>query len=272
MYDFPTFSGVCVPTGLASLSSKVKCSSPADMFKKSIFYLLVLLPLFSCKKDDLTRPVLATLQVEITGMENGRSVEPLLVQGGLLRIGALYFEGYRESGEDYFFTREYADTLAVSFSKTEAGQILSFEMPQGIYERIRISLDVPAIADRQNSNTSPDRAQLQGGVEIWGKYIDVHGEEIPFVFLYTAVDSYEFNATATSGSQEIVISNESKRLGRLRFNPLPWMQLINPRMLQSAKLSDVDGVPTIVISESSNDHIYNLLANRIQSSTSLLFE
>lgn len=272
MYDFPTFSGVCVPTGLASLTSTDKCSSPADMFKKSIFYLLVLLPLFSCKKDDLTRPVPASLQLEIAGMENGRTVEPLLVQGGLLRIGSLNFEGYRESGEDYFFTRDYADTLAVSFSKTAAGEIMSFEMPQGVYKRIQISLEVPALADRNNSNATPDRSQLRGGVEIWGNYINAHGEEIPFVFLYTAVDNFDFTASSVSGSPEVVISNDGKRLGRLRFNPLLWMQLINPRMLQSAKLTEVDGVPTIIIAETSNDHIYNLLASRIKTSTSLLFE
>lgn len=242
------------------------------MFKKSIFYLVVLLPLFSCKKDELTRPVAAELQLEIAGMEDGRTVEPLLVQGGLLRTGSLNFEGYRESGEDYFFTRNYPDTLVVSFSKTTAGQIMSFEMPQGIYKRIHISLEVPALPDKNNSNATPDRTQLRGGVEIWGNYINAHGEEIPFLFIYSAIDSFDFTASSASGNQEVAISNESRRLGRLRFDPLAWMQLINPRMLQSAKLSDVGGVPTIIISEVTNDHIYNLLANRIQTSTTLLFE
>src|SRR5690606_13320533 len=113
---------------------------------------------------------------------------------------------------------------------------------------------------------------LKGGVELWGEYISNQGVGIPFLFIYAGEDAYRFTALGSGGSQQVVVKEGKQYTARLTFQPQRWMDLINPRMLQSGKLSLVNGEPTIVISRHQNEAIYNLLVNRIEQSALFLFD
>lgn len=242
------------------------------MFKKTVCLLLALLPLLSCTKDDLTHPVQAELLLEMEGEQNGSATEPIQVTGGRFLISELEFDGYRENGENYFFTKKFPDSLNVAFSSSSTTKILAFEMPQGIYSRIDIRLGVPSLKEGTAAVEVLERVSLKGGVEIWGNYINTKGEAVPFIFIYSAKDVFKYTAKSTAGDQQVVVKAKADHKGVIRFNPQHWMELINARMLQSANIKIVDGAPTIIISKSQNDHIYNLLVSRIEKSTSLSFE
>lgn len=243
------------------------------MYSNRLLCLVLSLLLFSCSKDELTRPVQTSLVVEMVSPEAEQPDDLLKVTDARLLIKTFGFEGYREHGENYFFTREFKDSLKVNFSTKAAGHITSFEMPQGVYTKIGISLTVPAGKDAQSASEIQHRSSFTGGVEIWGTYQNTHDKEIPFLFVYTALDEFKFTAQSSiTGTQEVVVKDKANYQARLQFDPQQWMSLINARMLQSAKISQLDGVPTIIISRSQNEHIYNLLVNRIEKSTSLNIE
>lgn len=227
---------------------------------------------FSCTKDELTRPVQTELVLEMASAAGEEQEDGLLeVTGGRFLITEVAFDGYRENGENYFFSRQFPDSLAVNFSKSGAERIIAFEMPQGVYSRIEISLAVPSVKEKNTPGEQVDRNSLKGGVEVWGTYVNTKKETVPFLFIYSALDSYQFTAK-NGGKEEVVVKEKGSYKARLQFNPLQWMELINPRMLQSAKTSLLEGVPTIIISKTQNDHIYNLLANRIEKSANLTIE
>ncbi|EMR02444.1 hypothetical protein [Cesiribacter andamanensis] len=242
------------------------------LLRKSILLCLALLPLFSCSKDDLTRPVAAVLLVEMGPSQGSGANESLEVTGGRLFINELGFDGYREGGENYFFTRSFTGGHGVVFSKEAPGQILQFEMPQGVYSRIDLSLELPLGNDAAAAHEELDRADLRGGVELWGEYVTSHGVAVPFLFIYAGEDAYRFTARGDGGSQQVVVQEGQRQTARLTFQPQRWMDLINPRMLQSGKLSLVNGEPTVVISRHQNEAIYNLLVSRIEQSALFLFD
>ncbi|AHM58975.1 hypothetical protein D770_03540 [Flammeovirgaceae bacterium 311] len=243
------------------------------MIKKRFYLcLFVLISLLSCGKDELTSPVTAELLMELDVNNDQQNELPLQVTGASLLLKEVVFDGYRESGENYFFTKDFPDSLKVSFSKDKAGRVMQFEMPQGIYSRIEIKMGLPAGREANLGGDIKNRAAVVGGVEIWGDYKNVHGVKVPFLFVYTSVDEFRYTAKTVAGNQQVVVKDNGTRQARLKFDAQQWMDLINPRMLQSAKPSLVNGVPTLVISKKQNDHIYNLLANRIERSANLFFE
>ena len=242
------------------------------MLKSRLLGLFVLLLLLSCSKDELVQPVTVELLMEMEPAQKGQESSDIDVNGGRFLLSEIGFDGYRESGENYFFTKSFPDSLKISFSKEQAAHVLNFQMPQGVYNRIDIKIEVPAGKEAAAAGDLIDRSKLKGGIELWGHWVNVHGVKIPFLFIYTAVDELKITAKSASGSQQVVVKNKSKYQARLRFNPQQWMELINTRMLQSAKLSVVNGSPTVVISKSQNEQVYNLLANRIEQSSYLLIE
>lgn len=243
------------------------------MLRYRLFLLFVLLHLFSCTKDELTQPVSAELLLELVPAEDqGFTPAPLEVTGGRFIISALGFDGYRENGENYFFTRQFPDSLEITFTRHQTASVLHFEMPQGIYSRIDVKLDVPAGREGSANAEEGVRTGFKGGIELWGNYTTNQEEQVPFIFVYTALDEFRFTAQSAAGVEEVVVQDNRLQQAILRFNPGLWMELINPQMLQSARLSLLDGVPTIIISKTSNNHIYNLLANRIQQSAGLEFK
>lgn len=242
------------------------------MLKNAIAGILLVLSMLSCTKDELTRPVQAELVLEIVENDVASKKDLLEVEGGRMIISELEFKGYRENGENYFFTRKFPDSLKVNFSIKTTTPILTFEMPQGLYNKIELSLGISTKKKVKPVGNDIDRAELTGGVELWGTYIDTHGKVLPFVFIYTDVNALKYTAASPDGDQQVMIKDKSNYKARLQFDPLQWMNLINPRMLQSAKLNQLEGVPTILITENHNTHIYKLLASRIEKSATLNIE
>lgn len=239
------------------------------MFKNLITGCLLVLSLFACTKDELTQPVQTELVLGIMHPDEDEKKSLIDVEGGRFRIGEITFNGNRENGENYSFSRELPATTAVNFSKTHPGSIMKFEMPQGVYTGIDIEISLSSVKSPPPVGESIERSALQGGVELWGTYLDTHEKSIPYVFLYTVQDAFSFKATAADGTEKIVVKDKNSYKAVLELNPQHWMELINARMLQSAKHTLVDGIPTIIISESQNTHIYKLLANRIEKSALL---
>jgi hypothetical protein len=240
--------------------------------KKHLILFLAFLPLFSCTKDELTRPVEAVLLLEMDPAEGASENDALLVTGGQFLIHEVGFDGYRESGENYFFTRNFTGGHTIPFSREQPGQIMQFEMPQGIYSRIDLSMALPAGNDAASGQDVLERSSVTGGIELWGTYTDSHGVGIPFLFIYVLPDNFRFTAKGEGGGQQVVVKGKRQHRARLQFQPQRWMDLINPRMLQSGKLSLVSGQPTVVISRSQNEAIYNLLVNRIEQSALFFFD
>lgn len=246
--------------------------------KRSVLLSLAALLCWSCSKDDYTKPVGINLQMEIENHEVGINerleVNSIHIEEGRYLISEVEFKGYRESGEDYFFEKEFEEGLEAPMAAGKPATAFYFDMPQGLYERISISLKVEKSADDKDDNEDEENRPFDENASLilYGTYTNARAQQIPLIFVYNYDDTFEFTAKASNAEEVIMVGNGQQVSASLRFNPSYWLQLINSRMLESAELSSVNGVETIVLSEEHNSQIFDLLASRIKSASALSFE
>lgn len=244
-----------------------------------LWVLGLLLTGLSCSKDELTKPAPVNLQMAMGNNEASLRVQNktlIRIEKTRYRFSSVEFEGNRQSGPDYFFTKEFTEGHEVMTAENEPGHVLNFDMPQGIYERVKISLKVKKSSDRESSdgNKKKDSAipwNKDAAVIMEGFYTNTHQKQIPLIFVYDFDETFEYNASPKAGKEGIAVEKSQNNFATIEFNTAYWMQLINGRMLQSAKLTSVEGVETIIISEFHNDHIFNLLTSRIKDASELTF-
>lgn len=250
--------------------------------KRSLLLGLAALICWSCSKDEYTKPVGINLQMEIENYEVGiterQEVNSIHIEEGRYLLSEVEFKGYRESGEDYFFEKEFEEGLEAPMAAGMPATAFHFDMPQGLYERISISLKVEESADDED-DSDDDREDEDdrpfdedASLILYGTYTNAREQQIPLIFVYNYDDTFDFTAKAANAEEVIMVGNGQQVSASLRFNPSYWLQLINSRMLESAELSSVNGVETIILSEEQNSQLFDLLASRIKSASALSFE
>lgn len=263
-----------LPSNLYSFWIVLTVSKIKINMKKSFLLGFVAILCWGCAKDELTMPVSVKLQMEIESGEvavNSRMVPNTIhIERGRYLLSEVAFKGYRESGADYFFEREYEPGLEVAMETGRMATAISFDMPQGLYERIAISLKVEKSEGNEKEGGKPYNEQAS--LILYGSYTNVLKQQVPLIFVYNYDDTFEFNARSDKGQHVIAVGGGNYPKARIRFKPSYWLQQLNSRMLQGAKLTLVNGVPTIVLSEQQNEQIFNVLTSRIKKASDLSFE
>ena len=233
----------------------------------------------ACTKDELTKPATVNLQMEIAdeeaNMRTDGSKALVRIEKARYRFSSMEFQGYRQTGGDYFFTKDFEGGLEVVVEEGKPTSLLSFDMPQGVYDRINISLKIRKAA----AGKDPDGKLLEkeppyqenASIIMEGYYTSTQLEKIPLIFVYNYDEVLE-NPSSSSNNGSVTISKSANNQATIQFKIAYWMQLVNSRMFQSAKLTLVNGTPTIILSEDSNENIFNLLTSRIKNATELKFQ
>lgn len=242
--------------------------------KRSILVGFIALLCWSCSKHEFTKPVAVNLQMEIKNQEVGINervkLNTIHIERGRYLISEMEFKAYRESGKDYFFEKEYEGGLEASMAAGAPATAFNFDMPQGIYERISISFKVEKSSGSQQEEEKPFNEDAS--LVLYGTYTNAQEQQIPLIFVYNYDDTFEFTAKEANAEEVISIGSEQQVNASLKFNPAYWLQLINNHVLQSARLTEVNGVPTIVLSEKQNNHIFGLLTARIKGASDFSIE
>ena len=252
--------------------------------KRKLVYRIVLsaallLTAFSCSKDELTKPAAVNLQMAMGNNQAKLRVQSknlVIIEKTRYRLSAMEFEGYRQNGNNYFFTKEFPDGQDVWAAENQPGHVVNFDMPQGVYEQVKISLKVKKSEGKgskggREKSASANAYNENAAILMFGYYTNTHEEQIPLVFVYDFDEAFEYTAGQTPGNSGIAVEKSQNNQATIVFNASYWMQLINGRMLQSAKLTELEGVPSIIISENQNEHIFNLLTSRIKGASELTF-
>lgn len=245
-----------------------------------VYFCLTFL-LLSCGKDELTKPAAVSLQMEMeekeVSLQEQETESLIVIERARYRFSSLNFEGYRQIGNDYFFSNEFQDPMDVWVETDRLSEILDFDMPQGEYDQVKISLQVKKSGEVA-SGGGKKRAQNEkpfnenAAIIMEGFYTNSRQEQVPLIFVYDFDETFDYTAQGGSGPKAILIDKAQSNQAVIGFDAAYWMQLINARMLQSAKLTDVDGEPTIVISADKNEHIFTLLSSRLRNASKLTFK
>ena len=211
----------------------------------------------SCEKDELTRPTEVTFEFSMNvGTEEGKFLQ---FDEGDLDFGAIEFDGNREAGEDIFFVSEFMEGVSVDLDQQMSSEEIVYDVPQGVYERIRFRLGVGGLADGPM-------------VRYEGIYESLKDGDVRVIIEITPNEPVEIDGETIDNQMEIVLKKDIPATVNMHFDPLQLFQFANSRQLESADVTVVDGEPIILITAESNTVIFNQILNRLERSITATFD
>ena len=211
----------------------------------------------SCSKEDFTKPAVVQFEFQLNMEENEGKF--LKFEQGDFIFNTIEFEGERETGGDVFFVSPFDDPVVADLDQKTVNQSVDFDIPQGIYQRITITFEKEETVDEPT-------------VRYEGIYNSAKKVDIPVIVEINLNEAIEVKAESVSGGNEIVLKEETPSTAEITLDPVFMFQLVNSRTLESADITEVDGVSTIVINENSNEVIYDRLIDRLEKSTFAVFK
>jgi len=230
---------------------------------KKIFFLscIICIALWSCEKDDLKLPAEVELAFDMKSFnleENAKAAQQFAVDEAYIVLSSIEFDGKREQGEDYFFTREFDNPLQAEMHTGLTNQDVSFDIPQGIYNMIEMDL---IMGDGTET-----------ALMLRGRFHKGPLEDVPVLFEYSFREEIRVKAMNKEGNRQVVLRKDIPGTATIIFD-VPFMfQLFNMAMIRNAEQFSFEGKETIIINSEKNTDIFNLLATRLDKSIQVIFE
>jgi hypothetical protein len=99
-------------------------------------------------------------------------------------------------------------------------------------------------------------------IEIWGHYNSIN---VLFVF------DQDLDIDLLASPSEIVLVEDVAKFATIKLDIAGWFSTLTTNQLDNAALSSVNGMPTIVISQTQNQPLYESVVNRMGKLESLTF-
>jgi len=183
----------------------------------------------------------------------------LAFTGGAIILGSFTFDGNRTQADDVFFVNNYSG-LSISFDPNNSVAELDFDIPQGTYSKISVSFQT-------FGNAGDDH------IVITGTYKNSVTDSIyPLRFEFEAMEFYTVISKDASGNSEIILDESVASTATITLDPVFWFQTISTSSLDNATLVNISGVPTILITDAKNEDIFDLVVDRVDDATEVVFD
>lgn len=215
----------------------------------------------SCEKDELTLPAKVDFEFSMDAYQTDESVKSMYgfnIDRGTIVVNSIEFDGRRSAGDDYYFTSEFTTPLTAEMHNGNSSQKVSYDIPQGIYEKIDMVFSL---------GSEYDNSLVLTGSFNQGPLI-----QIPIRFEYGFQEQIRVKAKNLNGSDEIVLMKDKPAKAKIIFNTPSFFQFVNYNLFQNAVTIEIDGEETILVNAETNRNIFNLLAARINNSVQVVFE
>ncbi len=232
-------------------------------FKLLNYLLVICCALTSCVKDELTLPAEVEFKFGMLSYLNKDSnletsaERYYSIDKGTLIIDAIEFDGIRRDGKDVYFISDFPFPLVANLKDQKTNFDVRFDIPQGVYDRIDISLYL------SNSRTSP--------LLLEGRMKTSELTQTPVRFEYNFTEQLNIRTIAKS-AQTIVLRKDKLSVAMVTVDAEALFRLTNYLTLNSAEISMVDKTNVLLISEQNNTSIFSQLANRINNAFTVSFE
>lgn len=203
----------------------------------------------SCQEEEQSSGI--NLQFDINkAVVNYRSPGDLQFTEGFITIVEVVFDGDRTGGGSVSIS--HGATVVYDFSTGESQpEDNVIEIPPGDYNDIYLGIEL------FDENDNP-------GLVIEGTYEkESDGQVYPIRFEFNSGEVFE--AEASSGS----VPPNTPAIAKITFDPHEWFAGVSFNMLENAGVNN-DGA--IVISETSNSEIFDLVADGLDLSTEAVFQ
>jgi len=246
------------------------------------YFQSILLPLFtfllvlsSCRKDELTLPAKVFFEFELITYEEGYNQKKggppeelpfappfnrMTIDRGTLVIESIAFDGRRDEGRDVYFSSDLEKPVIVDLERGKTNQEISFDIPQGIYNRVELLLDLGS-----EDNVS---LVLEGSIR------NRQSAEIPLRFEYRFQERIRIMAESGSQADKIVLKKDSPSRVRIVVDAGSIFQFANIGRLESTTIAirDGDDEELLIISDVVNTNIFNSMVTRIENSFRIIFD
>jgi hypothetical protein len=211
--------------------------------------------LISCSSDDTNTSstngdVNLKLAVNTTSSSvvNKSSLEAndLTFNSGFITIREVVFDG--ENGNTSV-SRTKEKIAIINYATGEITPEVSMVVPAGNYTSVNLGIEL------QDENDDPS-------VVIEGTYTNSDGDIIPIRFEFNSGEVFEANAA------QVELAEGTNVVGKITFDAVSWFSTVNANMLDNANLTD----GTIIISETKNSSIFDIVADRLDVETQATFE
>lgn len=230
--------------------------------KREIIFLVVIFNLLfsSCEKDEYTKPIEVSFGFTMDSLQLTESTKSssFTIDKGTLVVETLEFDGRREQGDDYFFTSKFSTPLQAELHNQIMNQNVSYDIPQGIYNRIELTLSI--------GDGNENALCLEGNFNR-GPF-----DEVPVLFEYAFQEQIRINARNKEGGEQIVLSKDNPVKATVRINVPNLFQFVNMNMIKNAETVQINGQEVIRINKETNNNIFNLIATKLDNSIQVVFE
>lgn len=225
---------------------------------------------FTSCEDPLTLPAKVNFEFELithdygeyqkTGTSVHKSQGNLKIDQGTLMFESLEFDGRREEGKDYYFISNFSELVIVNLSTGQSNKFLSFDIPQGVYNLIEITLNI------------------RGDNEISLVLEGILKKEMPFEedilvrFEYPISERIRIKAEPAGNVGKIVLKKDVLSTATIIIDASVIFRFVNMHMLVNADTSIYNGGEAIIINQDNNNDIFNLMATQIEKSFSVVFK
>jgi hypothetical protein len=238
------------------------------MNKITILSVIIFMFLTSCKKDELTLPAKVLFEFELITHEEGtmnlKSGPPsnvpagkIIIDEGILIIGAIEFDGRREEGKDVFFVADLKQPVVVDMKTGSFNQPLSFDIPQGIYNLVDFYFEL----EKGNGVPLVLEGISRGPLR-----------ELPIRFEYDIPENFSVRAESKVNSKKIILRKDNTSKARIILDARYIFQFVNMPLLQDAGISVVNDKEMILISSTKNVNIFNMMAERLEKSMKVIID
>jgi len=231
---------------------------------RKVIYLVIIsfvVSASSCEKEDFTLPTQVNFEFTMESFysEGGLKAGPSFdIDEGTLVVKAIEFDGRRDQGGDYYFTSEFSTPVKAEMHNGNMNQIVSYNIPQGVYNRIELNLSI--------GDGNEDALCLNGRFQV-GPFV-----EIPVRIEYAFQEQIRIRATNKDGNEQIVLKKDIPSTATVIFNVPFLFQLVNIGMILDAERVQLEGEEVILINNEKNTDIFNLLATRLDNSMRVIFD
>lgn len=235
-----------------------------------IFFIPVLVGvMISCEKEPFTKPVNVSCQflfderqVSTKSVDvNNNNTETIFREGSIV-VKSIEFEGYREEGDDVFFTTDF-DHVRGDLLTGSTSPPVNFDIPQGIYTHIEITLEL-------------DTLENKPALEIGGTVKDpslskfIHGPKAQFTYKLGHKEMLHLNAKSKDSTANIVIKKEDPPEIKILIDPVYlFRDAVNN--FEDIEFQDITSDPRIKINKEENDVIYSTINTKLEKGTRAMF-
>ncbi|MFL1895001.1 hypothetical protein ACJRPK_04820 [Aquimarina sp. 2-A2] len=221
-------------------------------FTYLILVFLVLVGVTGCSSDDEIGSGNAILKIsaELKDQKSGKTPEKLVFTSGYVWVSEIVFDGTLQRGTSISRTVERFSQIdfATGIANPSLDDII---IPAGDYTFVNLEVKL------RDEDSQP-------GIVMEGIYIRTDGSEVSIRFEFNSGEVFEAET-----SQQVSVEENTSLLSKILFDPNIWFSVVSNSALDNAFVNS-DGI--MIISERSNEAIFDLVADRLDASTEAVFK